>query len=108
MDDIYEQRIKINQDQALSLHGGTWQFTMANIMRDDPLEHVLDIGIRLEKGPLSVTQVSPDASFYKKRLVMVSMVFWFLLFYIVAALVWWFISAGKTKWPDDHVAGGWP
>ena len=51
MDDIYEQRIKINQDQALSLHGGTWQFTMANIMRDDPLEHVLDIGIRLEKVP---------------------------------------------------------
>jgi len=45
------KRIKINQDQALSLHGGTWQFTMANIMRDDPLEHVLDIGIRLEKVP---------------------------------------------------------
>jgi gliding motility-associated lipoprotein GldH len=47
MDDIYEHRIKLGDPQPLK--AGTYKFTLEQIMRQDPLEHVLDAGIRIEK-----------------------------------------------------------
>jgi gliding motility-associated lipoprotein GldH len=47
MDDIYEHRIPLGDPQ--SLKAGTYTFTLEQIMREDPLEHVLNVGLRLEK-----------------------------------------------------------
>jgi gliding motility-associated lipoprotein GldH len=49
MDDIYEHRIAMAAPQ--SLKAGTYTFTLEQIMREDPLENVLNAGIRLEKKP---------------------------------------------------------
>lgn len=48
MDDIYEHRVRI-VDQAGFSKPGTYSFTLEQIMRDDPLPHVLNVGVRLEK-----------------------------------------------------------
>ncbi len=48
MDDIYEHRAKLSEQ---TLKAGTYTFTLEQIMREDPLEHVLDAGIRVEKKP---------------------------------------------------------
>lgn len=48
MDDIYEQRIKLSQDPG-KLKAGEYKFILENIMREDPLQHVLNVGIRIEK-----------------------------------------------------------
>lgn len=50
MDDIYEHRIRISQ-APVSLKAGNYQFSLEQIMRDDPLEHVLNVGVRVEKEP---------------------------------------------------------
>ena len=47
MDDIYEHRIPLTNPQ--SLKAGTYKFKVEQIMREDPLEHVLNTGIRVEK-----------------------------------------------------------
>jgi gliding motility-associated lipoprotein GldH len=47
MDDIYEHRIKLTH--ALKLKAGEYKFRLENIMREDPLQHVMNVGIRLEK-----------------------------------------------------------
>lgn len=47
MDDIYEHRIPITTEQ--SLKAGAYNFTIEQIMREDPLENVLSAGLRLEK-----------------------------------------------------------
>ena len=47
MDDIYEHRIPLGPDQ--SLKGGNYTFTIEQIMREDPLENVLNAGLRIEK-----------------------------------------------------------
>lgn len=49
MDDIYEHRIELAEKQ--SLKAGTYTFTLEEIMREDPLQNVLNAGIRLEKQP---------------------------------------------------------
>ena len=49
MDDIFEHRIIINPERPASLKAGTYQYTVSNIMRDDPLNNILNVGIRLEK-----------------------------------------------------------
>jgi gliding motility-associated lipoprotein GldH len=49
MDDIYEHRVLVNTAGPEPLIAGTYHFTLENIMRDDPLDHVMNIGIRLEK-----------------------------------------------------------
>ncbi|MBN8878573.1 MAG: gliding motility lipoprotein GldH [Sphingobacteriales bacterium] len=49
MDDIYEHRIELAEKQ--SLKAGTYKFTLEQIMREDPLQNVLNAGIRLEKQP---------------------------------------------------------
>jgi len=50
MDDIYEHRVLV-RDLALTSFSkpGTYSFTLEQIMRDDPLPHVLNVGVRLEK-----------------------------------------------------------
>ncbi|HEY6505557.1 MAG TPA: gliding motility lipoprotein GldH [Chitinophagaceae bacterium] len=47
MDDIYEHRIKLGEPEALK--AGNYKFTVEQIMRDNPLQHVLDVGVRIEK-----------------------------------------------------------
>jgi gliding motility-associated lipoprotein GldH len=51
MDDIYEHRILLTpRDQQLRFRkGGDYTFTLEQIMREDPLENVLDVGLRIEK-----------------------------------------------------------
>jgi gliding motility-associated lipoprotein GldH len=49
MDDIYEHRIELAAPQ--SLKAGNYTFTLEQIMREDPLQNVLNAGIRLEKKP---------------------------------------------------------
>ncbi|HEX3933944.1 MAG TPA: gliding motility lipoprotein GldH [Puia sp.] len=50
MDDIYEHRVEIQQETKFS-RPGTYSFTLEQVMREDPLKHVLDIGVRIEKAP---------------------------------------------------------
>lgn len=47
MDDIYEHRIKLTD--AIKLKAGEYKFEIENIMREDPLMHVMSVGIRVEK-----------------------------------------------------------
>lgn len=47
MDDIYEHRIPLGDPE--SLKAGNYKFTVEQIMRDNPLQYVLDVGIRIEK-----------------------------------------------------------
>ena len=47
MDDIYEHRIELGNPQTLK--AGTYQFTVEQIMRENPLQNVFDVGIRVEK-----------------------------------------------------------
>src|SRR6188508_2293600 len=48
MDDIYEHRIKLAPD-AGKLKAGNYKFVLENIMREDPLKEVLNVGVRVEK-----------------------------------------------------------
>lgn len=50
MDDIFEHRVEIQQETKFS-RPGTYSFTLEQIMREDPLKHVLDVGLRIEKAP---------------------------------------------------------
>ncbi len=47
MDDIYEHRIELDKPEYLK--AGHYKFTVEQIMREDPLQNVLDVGIRIEK-----------------------------------------------------------
>lgn len=47
MDDIYEHRIKLTEPQYLK--AGLYHFKVEQIMREDPLENVMDVGLRVEK-----------------------------------------------------------
>ncbi len=51
MDDIYEHRIAItlDPDRVSFNKAGTYIFTLENIMREEPLQNVMGIGIRMEK-----------------------------------------------------------
>ena len=49
MDDIYEHRILIAPQQSLK-RAGEYRFKLENIMREEPLLYVLDVGIRVEKA----------------------------------------------------------
>jgi gliding motility-associated lipoprotein GldH len=51
MDDIVEQRIPFPPTQEpWPLKKGLYRFRISNIMREDPLEHVMNVGIRIEKA----------------------------------------------------------
>jgi gliding motility-associated lipoprotein GldH len=47
MDDVYEHRSTLAARQPLK--AGTYTFTIEQIMREDPLREVLNVGLRLEK-----------------------------------------------------------
>jgi gliding motility-associated lipoprotein GldH len=49
MDDIYEHRILI-QKQTRFTKPGDYHFRFEQVMREDPLEHVLNVGLRIEKA----------------------------------------------------------
>ncbi len=48
MDDIVEHRILVNRN-PVKLKSGKYIFTLQNIMREDPLEEVMNVGIRVSK-----------------------------------------------------------
>jgi gliding motility-associated lipoprotein GldH len=48
MDDIFEQRVLI-QSQTKFTKPGDYHFTIEQVMREDPLLHVLSTGLRIEK-----------------------------------------------------------
>lgn len=48
MDDVFEHRIAFNSKPA-TLRRGIYTFTLQQDMREDPLEHVMNVGIRVEK-----------------------------------------------------------
>jgi gliding motility-associated lipoprotein GldH len=52
MDDIYEHRIALTpNDQNLYFRkAGDYTFQVEQIMREDPLQHVMNVGIRVEKN----------------------------------------------------------
>ena len=51
MDDIFEHRILLTAaQQPERLKKGTYHFRIGHIMREDPLEHVMNVGIRVEKA----------------------------------------------------------
>jgi len=51
MDDIFEHRIQITPPQNPEhLSAGTYRFKLENIMREDPLKNVMNVGIRLQKA----------------------------------------------------------
>lgn len=47
MGDIYEHRKELTR--PVRLKTGTYKLKLENIMREDPLQHVLNVGIRIEK-----------------------------------------------------------
>jgi gliding motility-associated lipoprotein GldH len=47
VDDIYEQRRPLGTPQPLK--AGNYKFTVEQLMRDNPLKNILDVGIRVEK-----------------------------------------------------------
>ncbi|HEY0041993.1 MAG TPA: gliding motility lipoprotein GldH [Flavisolibacter sp.] len=51
MDDIFEHRIAFTLDPSRFRfsRSGDYTFTMEQVMRDDPLENVMNVGIRIEK-----------------------------------------------------------
>ena len=50
MDDIFEHRILI-QERTRFRRSGEYRFTFEQIMREDPLQNVMNIGLRIEKTP---------------------------------------------------------
>jgi gliding motility-associated lipoprotein GldH len=53
MDDIYEHRIALTPpgNQMYFKKPGEYTFTLEQIMREDPLMNVLNVGLRVEKKP---------------------------------------------------------
>lgn len=49
IDDIYEHRIPLYREPVRFRRPGTYQVRLAHVMREDPLRHVLSIGLRVEK-----------------------------------------------------------
>jgi gliding motility-associated lipoprotein GldH len=47
MDDIYEQRRELTG--KIPLKAGQYKLVLENIMREDPLKEVLNVGVRIEK-----------------------------------------------------------
>jgi gliding motility-associated lipoprotein GldH len=49
MDDLFEQRILITNTPQKLTRSGLYTFRLEQIMRDDPLQYVMNVGIRVEK-----------------------------------------------------------
>ena len=52
MDDIFELRKNITRGPLPFKKPGTYTFSIAQIMRENPLKHILNVGIRVEKVQL--------------------------------------------------------
>ncbi len=52
MDDIFEVRKNISQGPVTFKKFGDYTLTTAQIMRENPLQHIMNIGIRVEKVKL--------------------------------------------------------
>jgi gliding motility-associated lipoprotein GldH len=48
MDDIFEHRIRITRE-PVALKAGIYKFSFEQVMREDPLLHVLNVGLRVER-----------------------------------------------------------
>lgn len=48
MDDIFDHRIRLTRSPQ-KLKAGNYTFTLQQIMREDPLDGVMNVGIRIEK-----------------------------------------------------------
>lgn len=49
MDDIFEHRILLTRQPGSFPKQGTYTYTLQQLMREDPLEHIMNAGIRVEK-----------------------------------------------------------
>ncbi len=49
MDDIFEHRILLYSQPVRFRKTGTYTFTLEQLMRENPLEHVMNVGLRVEK-----------------------------------------------------------
>jgi gliding motility-associated lipoprotein GldH len=49
MDDIFEIRKNITRGPVPFKKPGTYTFTIAQIMRENPLKHIVNVGMRVEK-----------------------------------------------------------
>ena len=49
MDDIFEYRKNITPGPIAFKRPGEYTFTLSHIMREDPLKHVITVGVRVEK-----------------------------------------------------------
>lgn len=49
IDDILEHRILLYREPVRFRRPGTYRVRMAQLMREDPLQHVLSVGLRVEK-----------------------------------------------------------
>jgi len=49
MDDIFEVRKNITPGPVPFKKAGNYTFIIAQIMRENPLKHILNVGIRVEK-----------------------------------------------------------
>jgi len=50
MDDIWEHRIKITESAVQFRKAGDYRFDIEQVMRQDPLQHVINVGLRVEKA----------------------------------------------------------
>ena len=50
MDDIFEHRIRITNAPVRLNKKGLYKFRLEQIMREDPLQYVMNVGIRVEKA----------------------------------------------------------
>jgi gliding motility-associated lipoprotein GldH len=53
MDDLYEHRIALTpqNERFYFKKPGEYTFTIEQIMREDPLNHIMNVGLRIEKKP---------------------------------------------------------
>lgn len=49
MDDIFEHRIRITDAPQKLSKAGVYKFRLEQIMREDPLQNVMNVGVRVEK-----------------------------------------------------------
>ena len=49
MDDVFEHRVLITKEPQYLRKKGIYRFRLEHLMREDPLEYVMNIGIRVEK-----------------------------------------------------------
>ncbi len=50
MDDIFYHRVRITRTPTRFPKKGVYEFTLEQIMRDDPLKNVLNVGLRVERA----------------------------------------------------------